>query len=177
MKLKATITRGAPQGVEHAFAHPDFAMRFLGLVVQNVFGVKGSHLRPAEYYVQEPDMIVPVKPGLWGVILTLSGVSRGNREPKIFHAALEKLSRIAITELQANLAGEQAVQLFVNIMLDGDVPMSPPSATYSSMVEGKGVWVTSRGVQDDIPEWLKQEPASDDSVAPVLDPEAAHAGG
>lgn len=74
MKLKAVISNTAPDTLFAAFSSKSFATQFLSGVVGDLLGAKSPILRPAEYYVQEPDRIVAVDDTTWGVELRLTGV-------------------------------------------------------------------------------------------------------
>jgi hypothetical protein len=149
MKLKAAITDGAPDELIAAFGSLSFADSFLN-IVENTFGVTDPGLRPAEFYVQAPDRTIAFHPEVFGVEVRLTGVSRGEREPEVFHDALKELERTVAEFIKDALvdAGLTAtrIQMFVVIMVDGDVPGVPGSNFYGSVLESTPRWVTADGV-------------------------------
>jgi len=149
MKLKAAITRGAPEAVVNALGSSEFARSFLVAVVEDQLGASKSIERPAEYYVQEPDYTVNIE-GRFGVELRLTGVSRSNRKAAQFHRAIKKLNELAnqtiAKALQASGSGVE-VQLFCVLMLDGDVETAPGSGVYSNTLESDAVLVQAKSVE------------------------------
>ncbi|MBI2051109.1 MAG: hypothetical protein HYT31_04920 [Parcubacteria group bacterium] len=139
MKVKAVISREAPMTLFAAFSSAAFARTFLQNVVSGCLGVKDPAERPAEYYVQEPDPMVAVG-GYLGVELRLTGVSRNGRTAKQFHDALKTLKDLAARTITENLTAGR-VQLFVVIVLDGDVETKPGSGQYSNVLESDAIWV------------------------------------
>lgn len=145
VKLKAVITDGAPQPVEEALYSGEFAATFLVEVVQKLLGVTDAISRPAEFYVQHPDISIYAGDGRFGVELRLTGVSRNGRTPKQFHEALKHLHEIAKTKIKLALekcGSDSCIQLFTVIMLDGDIETSPGSGVYSNVLEHPAEWVT-----------------------------------
>ncbi|MBI1961502.1 MAG: hypothetical protein HYS45_02270 [Parcubacteria group bacterium] len=122
-----------------AFSSEGFARTFLENVLVGCLGAKDPAERPAEYYVQEPDPMVTVGVCL-GVELRLTGISRGGRTAKQFHDALKALKDLAARTIAENLKVGR-VQLFVVIMLDGDVETKPGSGQYSNVLESDAIWV------------------------------------
>ncbi|MBI4022679.1 hypothetical protein HY375_00745 [Candidatus Berkelbacteria bacterium] len=147
MKVKATITRGAPSAVIDAFGGEVFAEDVLKHVIGDVLGAVDPSQRPAEYFVQEPDLSVCVHSGCLGVVVQLSGVSRGDRSPDSFLGALQLLEEIAIETIKRN-RGEARLQLFCVIALDGDVPAGSGVGGYSSLLETKACWIGGEPEED-----------------------------
>ncbi len=158
MKGKATMSRGLPDEVVEAFRSDEFARGFVIDVIEGVFGVKYARFRPAAFYAQAPDEMGQVEPDFYGVIFTLSGVTRSDvREPKRFHDALRKTRDVCVKALQRVLHGDQTVHLFINMMLAGDVPMPPEfGGGYSNVHETPEAWVTSDGVYTSMPSGLQK---------------------
>lgn len=140
MKLKAAITDGAPAGLIEAFGSKQFAIDFLNEVVIDVFKADCPGMRPAEFYVQKPDITIGINT-CWGVELRLTGVSRGGRAAHVFHQALKALKKLAKRTILKHLPEGEDVQIFVVLMIDGDVETSPGSGTYTSVLETEPVWV------------------------------------
>ena len=146
MKMKATITRGAPLRLFRAFGEgeegrefePPVVKRFFK-VLSDIFGTRNLPNRPAPYILQEPDRIAPFKWGVWGIFVTVAGVSRAQREsPKFvaFMAAIQKLVKDLVHE---NLAVGQKIQLFPVIYVDKDVEQAP--GDFTSLLEGPEEWL------------------------------------
>ncbi len=140
MKGKAAITNTAPPSLFEAFGSREFATGYLE-ILGAVFGVEDPLHRPAEYYIQYPDEIVGVLDDVWGLEFRLTGASRGQREPKIFHEALKALDELVSKTAAAAIPVGAKVQVFVVIMLDGDVPASKESGNYTSVIEKPAHWV------------------------------------
>lgn len=148
MKLKAAITQGTPESVIEAMGSKKFALLFFKCVCAETLGATRPEARPAEYYVQVPDVTVNTG-GYRGVELRLTGVSRAGRTPKQFHDALDVLHEIAGDMIRQALRSASEVnrhvniQLFTVIMLDGDVEMTPGSGVYSNVLEMTPEWITA----------------------------------
>lgn len=141
MKLKAAITRGALPAIVEAFGSDEFADAFLDVVVGKAFGVPNPISRPAEYYVQRPD-ITNRAGGFIGVEVRLTGVSRDGRTPKVFHDALVALDKlVGVTAAGALKGTDSDVQIFVVMMLDKEIEVSPGSGIYSNVLEAPARWV------------------------------------
>ena len=151
MKLKAAITKGAPESVVEAMGSVSFAMAFLREICVNILGAENVLIKPAEYYIQEPDVTVNIGGGI-GVELRLTGVSRNGRTAKQFHHALNGLHDLATETIRQALVLEggapPSIQLFTVLMLDGDVETSPGSGVYSSVLEASARRITIRGHVD-----------------------------
>jgi len=153
VKLKASVTSGAPDSLVEAFGSADFAGVFLQGVVEDVFGVVDPARRPAEYYVQFPDQTVQLSHEIFGVEVRLTGVTRGERAPKVFHDALKKLEELVIETVQEAIKDTGfRVEVFVVLMLDSDVPAPPwtnaEASEYTSVLESDAKWVTEDHVED-----------------------------
>ncbi len=153
MKGKATITKTAPNSLFGAFGSgSDFARTFVTDVIEQVFGAKLARFRSAEYYLQQPDEMAEIEHDFYGVIFSVSGISRTDeREPKVFHEAMKKTVALCVRTIQGVLDDGQWVQLFVNMMLTGDVPVLPPGKGYTPVLESKPVWVSKRVVSEEMP--------------------------
>ncbi len=145
-KLKAAISRNAPGQLLAALASVDFVTEFLVGVVGECLGVENPTERPAEYYAQEPDATISIGDHV-GVELRLTGVSRGTRDHTQFHDALVALHSLAARYIAQAIKGTEVprVQLFVVIMLDGDVPLPPvkgqSGTKYTSVLEHDAEWI------------------------------------
>ncbi len=151
MKLKAAITEGADQAIIDAFGSQRFATEFLMEVAEGHLWVNSALRRPAAFYVQKPDVTVNVGGG-FGVELRLTGASRSGRTPKQFHEAIQALYNLAVCTISGELAvsgSESRFQLFVVIMLDGQVETAPGSNRYSNVLESPETWVTKDGIEKD----------------------------
>lgn len=145
MKLKAAVTNGTPQCVIDMLSSGQFAMGFLVYVAERALGAVDTRQRPAEYYVQMPDLTVST--GKFGIEVRLTGVSRGSRTPEQFNCALEALHGLvseSVAEALRQAKSNESVQIFCVIMIDGDVPL-PEDNGYANMIEHKAVWVNSQG--------------------------------
>lgn len=140
MKLKAVITESAPQDLIKAFGGRLFAISFIGDIVTAIFHVRSPVGKPAEYYVQKPDLSIDT--GYCGIIVNLTGVSRGRRKPKQFHDALKKLHEISKRRIETLLDTNQTAQLFCTIMLDKEISIRP--GEYSNILESKAEWVCGK---------------------------------
>lgn len=147
MKYKAAYTRGVPNQVIEALESNEFALALLREISAGCLGAEKPEDRPAEYYVQDPDPTRCAN-GKWGVEMRLTGVSRSGRSPRVFHKALEQLNALVCTTVATALkeaGSDQMVQVFVVIMLDGDIETAPGSSVYSSNLESPAVWVDAKG--------------------------------
>jgi len=145
MKIKPAVTKGIDSAVVVALDSPDFAGRVLEGVCHDCLGATNVLGRPAEYYVQELDQTVRVGND-YGVEVRLTGVSRNGRTPKQFHEALKRLVELyrkQIYDALVSAVSTQRVQLFVVIMIDGDVEVSPDSGQYSNALESDPVWISA----------------------------------
>jgi len=150
MKLKAAISSDAPGTLFEEFGSPRFANAFLQRVVGDVFGVPFPTLRPAEFYVQVPDRTIRVHDRN-GVEVRLTGVSRTGRPAKAFHDALEKLEELVVERALFALQGcpdEDTVQIFIVMMLDGEIETVPGLGHYSSVLERGPVRINKNGPLD-----------------------------
>ena len=151
MKLKAVVSSRAPEDLHEAFASQEFTALFMSQVLAECLGVENPHLRPAEFYVQRPDESVTIDDHL-GVELRLTGVSRDGRKAALFHQALKALELLArqtiIQVLRDQGDSETEIQLFVVIMLDGDIETTPGSGIYSSVLENKACWVKAQQLEE-----------------------------
>ena len=88
-----------------ACASEEFTEKFFGKVAGECFGISNACDLRAEYYVQLTDRTIVVNDDVTGIEVRLTGVSRGNREPKVFHDALQKLEELVVSMLQESLRG------------------------------------------------------------------------
>jgi hypothetical protein len=151
VKLKAAISGSAPEPLFEILGSRQFVRDFLNEIVTGCFGIEDPADRPAEYYVQLPDRTLSLVDNIMGVEVRLTGVSRGNRPPKVFHDALKKLEELVIRTIQEALRGLGfKVEVFVVIMLDKDVPLPPKAGSefteYTSVLESEAKWVTDSSV-------------------------------
>ncbi|MFA6601484.1 MAG: hypothetical protein WCT02_01295 [Candidatus Paceibacterota bacterium] len=140
MKIKAACI-GTPGMVAEALSSSEFAAEVLRAVVCDCLGVENVLQRPAEYYVQKADSGPSPKEGVMGVEVRLSGASRNGRTAKQFHTALKALLQTVSTTVRNALDSSQKCQVFVVIMLDGDIETAPGSGKYSSNLESEAVWI------------------------------------
>ena len=140
MKLKAAISDGAPRPLIMAFGSKTFTGRFLTEVVGEAFGVQDPLNRPAEYYVQKPDITIQGGEVI-GVEVRLTGVSRGTRPASTFHKALKALEQLVEETTRGSLPSGVSAQVFVVIMIDDEVETAPGSGTYSSVLEAEPTWI------------------------------------
>lgn len=143
MKLKAAIRDDTGSDLlMHVFGSPGFAEAFYDML-EDTFGIMNARGRPAEYYVQMPDRaITPMmdaENGLRGVEVRLTGVSRAGRDPQVFVDALGQLEVVVERLLFNNLFVGSSAQMFVVMMLDGEIPL--PDGSYASVLESKPGWV------------------------------------
>src|SRR5262249_45216538 len=124
VKLKAAISNGAPALVIEAFGSHDFTVRFLKEVVGDAFGVENPIDRPAEYYVQQPDITIQGGETI-GIEVRLTGVSRGTRSPKVFHNALKALVGLVKETAAASMPIGSKAQVFIVMMIDDEVETAP----------------------------------------------------
>lgn len=143
MKFKATVPdHSEAGGLSVVLDSAEFRDALLEAVAGQCLGAENPTSRPAEYFVQRSDYNVVGADGAWGVHVTVSGVSRGTREPKQFHAALKQtVERYAAAIKAANLPSGKRCQLFVIMFLDGDIPVSKGCGEYSSTPESEAVWI------------------------------------
>ncbi len=148
MKFKAVLVGNVPADLRNTISSVEFAKLLFNEIVGKVFGVPYPATRPAEYYMQQPDEGVSVH-GSWGVIMNLTGVSRGNRPSKLFHEAIKRLHG-PTAELVHKTVGEgNQAQVFAAIMLDGDIETQPGSGQYSSVIESSAEWIDGRAIPDE----------------------------
>ncbi len=141
MKLKAAITDGAPDELFVAFGAAWFAEAFIDRIATKLLGAKRAMSRPAEYYVQFPDRTIAVANCEIGIEVRLTGVSRAGRSPEVFYKMLEELQRLVRETAKQVLPSNVKAQIFVVVMLDGDIEVQPGSGRYSSVLESEAVWV------------------------------------
>lgn len=135
MELKAAITKGAPARLIAAFGTMGFADAFLHDVVGTAFGIEDPLRRPAEYCVLEPD-ITNEADGLIGVGVRLTGASRDGRTPKVFHDAQKALELLVERTTGEALHGTgKSAQIFIVMVLDKEIEVSPGSGRYSNVLE------------------------------------------
>ncbi len=127
----------------------DFARAVLTKVMGECLGAENPRDRPAEFMVERPVFVPPTDGSVFtkniGVQMRLMGVSR-TRKSKQFHDALKTLEELAARTIAENLKAGRA-QLFVVIMLDGDVETWPGSGKYSNMLESAAVWIETSSHQ------------------------------
>lgn len=141
MKLKAAITDGTPQEVIDELSSKEFAHAFLVAVIGTVFKVDNPLDRPAEFYIQKPDITIQAHTTC-GIEVRLTGVSRGTRPASVFHQALSALSVLVEQTVYESLPNGSGVQIFCVMMLDKEVETSPGSGVYSSVLESEPKMVT-----------------------------------
>lgn len=142
MKAKFTIANDPRlQKLLEAAQQPDIYRSLFAVVLEGQLGVKGARERPAAYFAQMPDTSVVIDPLYLGVVFQLTGISRGEREPKQFHRAYE----IAVTQVkgfvQAHTPVGTRVQVFVQFCLDHDVPVTKGQGGYSSILDICEEWI------------------------------------
>lgn len=148
-KIKAVVPGGGSdesKGLSRVFGGAPFAREVLDLVVGGCLGVEDPLNRPAEYYVQVPDETVYAG-GKFGVVVTMSGVSRDGRTPKQFHAALMKLVDIATAYIRTaltNCKSTSRVQLFCVIQIDGQIELVPGKGAYGNQLESEAIWISTQ---------------------------------
>ena len=146
MKLKSAITKGTPKRVVDALGSTEFASAFFFQVCEEVLGAEDAASRPAEYYVQDPDVTICTGP--FGIETRLTGVSRGNRKAAQFHKAIRVLHLLVKETVRDALRQEYTeglvqIQVFTVIMIDGDIETAPGSGQYSNTLESEAEWVSS----------------------------------
>ncbi len=164
MKMKATITRGAPLRLFRAFGEgeegrkfePPAVKRFFK-ILSDIFGVRNLPNRPAPYILQEPDRIAPFTWGVWGIFVTVAGISRGQRESPKFVRFMKAIEALVTDLIHENLAVGEKIQLFDVVYVDKDVEQAP--GDFTNLLEGPEVWI--EGALDRMlaeVEWPDQEP-------------------
>lgn len=143
MKFKAAYTDGVPPGLVKVLESGEFALTLLRQISAECLGAVKPEDRPAEYYVQTPDVTICAN-GVLGVEMRLTGVNRNGRAASVFHNALKRLDQVVSKAVSAALreaACDIPIQVFAVIMLDDDIETSPGSGVYSSNLESEAHWV------------------------------------
>ena len=146
MKGKAVVSDGIDKAVLGALRTPQFAEEIIRKVMGGCLGAENPLERPAEYYVQFPDLTIQVKDGFYGVEFRLTGATRNDRTPAQFHKALKvehEIVKTAVSDALKSLGAGVKVQMFVVIMLDGDIETKPGSGVYSNVIESDAEWVSA----------------------------------
>jgi len=164
MKFKVTITEGAPDRLFRTFGEGERGRRFEPPVVKrfykilsDTFGIRNLPNRPAPYIVQAPDRIAPFKWGVWGIFVTVAGISRGQRESPKFLRFQKAIEGMVVDLIHENMAVGDRINLFDVIYIDKDVEQAP--GDYTNLMEGPEVWI--EGALDRIlaeVEWPDPEP-------------------
>ncbi len=148
MKIKACCL-GCSAKLVGALSGREFAVNVLGKVVGTDLGVADVLNRPAEYYVQNADEGPSPLPGMMGIEVRLTGVSRAGRTPKQFHTAKKTLEKVVAETVLPNLEPGEECQVYCVIMIDGEIETVPNSGAYLNCLEGPAFWVKSPTVSSD----------------------------
>lgn len=146
MKGKAVITDGAPEEIIQAMGSKRFARSFLRDIIGKTLGAENVLERPAEYYLQKPDLVTNANDEFYGIEFRLTGASRDGRTPAQFHKAIKDLHDLINTTVINALKltkSNQGIQTFVVIMLDADIETNPGSGVYSNVIESEAKWINS----------------------------------
>lgn len=146
MKLKPAITESVSPAVIASLSSAAFATAFFDEVVHQALGVENPLGRPAEFYIQRPDLTIDT--GAKGVETRITGISRGNRTPEQFVQAAEALHGLVTKTVARALfeaESDEEIQIFSVLMLDGDVPALDGKG-YTSIIEHHAVWVNAHGI-------------------------------
>ena len=149
MKIKCVISRHAPKNLWHLLDDESADQWWADVARATMarLGVKNALECPAEFYVQDADTTKQLQPGVFGVELRLTGVSRGTRELPSFIQAVQELFGHLAVRIQEALAGStDRVQLFVVEMVDKDVRSQDGS--WSQILEVPARWITAQGLEE-----------------------------
>jgi len=145
MKIKAACTNLTKELLE-ILSTQDFARLVLTRIYGECLGVENPCERPAEYYMQLPDICIPTsdKPG---VEVRLTGAGASGRTSKQFQEALNMLGKIFADTIHRHLKSSNSnerIQLFIAIMVDTPVEISNGYRT--NIPESKPIWITKSSI-------------------------------
>lgn len=154
MKFKAAITSRVPDSVKEALGSPEFAKSVIDRVAEKALGAQNTANRPAEYYMQAPD--ITINTGRLGIEVRVTGVSREGRTAAQFERAIETLHwsyASTVKNTLIEIGSEESIQVFVVIMLDGDIDLPACcGGGWGSVMEHFAVWVSTQGIVEGAPE-------------------------
>ncbi len=130
MKFKPVL----PSGNKEAFNtlnSPEFEIALLTGVCDKIYGIKDVLERPAEFYVQKPDIRIREGEKVLGTEIRLTGVARNGRTVKQHHDALVETAKIT-SDFLARFGTRET---FSVLMLDGEIPLLDDPTRYSSVPE------------------------------------------
>ena len=137
MKLKAVLHKGCLPALTEAIHSLEFRDRVLREVLVPHLHVP-SDWGPTQFYIQETDFAVGGKPMC---VVNLSAVSlTESRSTQDFRDAAAALERVYGENIATHLEGDEVVELFVVIALDG-VPFNMKS----TLIESTPVLVSRSG--------------------------------
>ena len=136
MKIES-VCIGTPEKTHIALSSPTYANLVLQTVIGIALRVSGVLSHPAECYVQKTNIGVTASPGVMGVEVCLSGISRKNHPSRNIKLALKELFNIVSTTVQPTLKPGDRCQISCVIILDSDIEISPNLGLYGKILEIK----------------------------------------